>query len=738
MYKVLSIIIIICFRVVCLSQEQNELFNKLNQSKSDTQKISILNSLTTIYIDKNLDSAEVLNNKALSLNSLNLNEKELFQLYYNKALIEKKLHNENAALFIAKKTFYLSLKNNHKSEQVKSLLLIGNIHDQKNENNEALLNFNKALSIAKSTQNKNDLMLCYKYLGIYYKKINNKTEALNYLLQAAKIAEEISDLNSIFTIYINLGSLYEKTGDAHKALVFLRKANSINNVTKNLNDKAIVYFKIGRLFQGLKNIDSAKYYFTETLNIHLKNNDEKGLIFDYTNIASLYVVNNDIKAAENEYLKALDLSFKYKDSIKINIVYAYLGKFYKDNKDYLKSLKHYNLSLQYVNSLLSKEAIAEIYKEIAILNYELKNYKLAYDNYVIYKNYTDLIYNANDTKRQTELKLNYEFEKTQKRIEKETLAKEIISANEIEKQKLQRNYLLVGLILISLLLIIAIKNYKAKQKVVVILQKQKKEIEFQKSLVEEKNTEISDSINYALKIQSATIPRAEEINECLTNYDLFFKPKDVVSGDFYWCAKNNHLSLIAIADCTGHGVPGAITSMIGHMLLNEIFYVKKIYEPEKVLKELNRLVKLTLRQEENTLTNDGMDIAFCLLNNVTNELFYAGANRPLYLLKSSNEFIEYKASKYSVGGQNSANQNYELNKIQLTKGDTVIISTDGYADQFGGPNDKKFTTKKFKEILKSTENNLPKEIKEKLELEHEQWKQKTVQTDDILVFIFKI
>lgn len=738
MYKVLSIIIIICFRVVCLSQGQNELFNKLNQSKSDTQKISILNSLTTIYIDKNLDSAEVLNNKALSLNSLNLNEKELFQLYYNKALIEKKLHNENAALFIAKKTFYLSLKNNHKSEQVKSLLLIGNIHDQKNENNEALLNFNKALSIAKSTQNKNDLMLCYKYLGIYYKKINNKTEALNYLLQAAKIAEEISDLNSIFTIYINLGSLYEKTGDAHKALVFLRKANSINNVTKNLNDKAIVYFKIGRLFQGLKNIDSAKYYFTETLNIHLKNNDEKGLIFDYTNIASLYVVNNDINAAENEYLKALDLSFKYKDSIKINIVYAYLGKFYKDNKEYLKSLKNYNLSLQYVNSLLSKEAIAEIYKEIAILNYELKNYKLAYDNYVIYKNYTDLIYNANDTKRQTELKLNYEFEKTQKRIEKETLAKEIISANEIEKQKLQRNYLLVGLILISLLLIIAIKNYKAKQKVVVILQKQKKEIEFQKSLVEEKNTEISDSINYALKIQSATIPRAEEINECLTNYDLFFKPKDVVSGDFYWCAKNNDLSLIAIADCTGHGVPGAITSMIGHMLLNEIFYVKKIYEPEKVLKELNRLVKLTLRQEENTLTNDGMDIAFCLLNNVTNELFYAGANRPLYLLKSSNEFIEYKASKYSVGGQNSTNQNYELNKIQLTKGDTIILSTDGYADQFGGPNDKKFTTKKFKEILKSTDNNLPKEIKEKLELEHEQWKQKTVQTDDILVFIFKI
>lgn len=212
----------------------------------------------------------------------------------------------------------------------------------------------------------------------------------------------------------------------------------------------------------------------------------------------------------------------------------------------------------------------------------------------------------------------------------------------------------------------------------------------------------------------------------------------MVSGDFYWAAKNNTHSFMAIADCTGHGVPGAITSMIGSMLLNEIFYVKKITQPNEVLTELNRLVKLTLRQQNESSANDGMDIGFCSINLTNNELLFAGANRPLYLINSKGDLLEYKPTKMSVGGHVPLIQNYELHQIQLEKGDTIVITTDGYADQFGGTKEKKFTTKSFKTLITQNAHLNAKELTALLESSHSQWKGINEQTDDVLVFVLKI
>jgi len=357
---------------------------------------------------------------------------------------------------------------------------------------------------------------------------------------------------------------------------------------------------------------------------------------------------------------------------------------------------------------------------------------------MLFKQFSDLSYNVKETKKQTELKLNYEFEQTQKKIEAETRAKELISQAELEQERKQRNYLLFGLALISLMFIITIKNYRAKQKANSILHKQKLEIERQKKIVEEKNHEINDSINYALRIQTASIPKLSELDNFFTNYDFFFNPKDVVSGDFYWAEKTTNFSLIAVGDCTGHGVPGAITSMIGSMLLNEIFNVKKIYQPNEVLTELNRLVKLTLRQDSQSLTNDGMDIAFCTINYQTNELLYAGANRPLYIINSKGEFKEYRPTKMSVGGQVPLIQDYELHHIPLQKGDTIVLSTDGYADQFGGAKEKKMTSKAFRVLLTQNHHLPAKELKQVIETNYNTWKGNYEQTDDVLVFILKV
>ncbi len=724
----------------CNAQEPSFLLSKLKKAQSDTQKINTLNALTKIYIDINVDSAIIFNKQSILIASNKPNEKYSYKGIAYKAQLFRKKKNADSALFTANKAYEIAKKHNNSSDIANAYNVIGTVYEQLNKSQLAAENFQKALKLSAAIKDKKEMLSSYLHLGINYKKADDLTNALKNLLEAMKISEELKDTSTIFTTCINLGTMYERTLDHSKAMECYQKALSIAKKApdKDQDDLAISYFKIGKLYQGLKKIDSAKYYLNQTLQIHLKRNDELGLIFDYSNIASFSAEVGDFSNAEKNYFKALELGLKTKDSVRLNLLYSYIGTMYLDKKDYDKSLIYYKKGLEHITDLVSKETIMLQYKKVSELYTQQKKYKEALEYYTLFKQFSDLSYNVKETKKQTELKLNYEFEQTQKKIEEETKAKELISKAELEQERKQRNLLLIGLALISFMLIITIKNYRAKQKANNILHKQKLEIERQKKLVEEKNHEINDSINYALRIQTASIPKSTELDSFFANYDLFFKPKDVVSGDFYWAEKTNEFSLIAVGDCTGHGVPGAITSMIGSMLLNEIFNVKKIYQPNEVLTELNRLVKLTLRQDSTSLTNDGMDIAFCTINYQTNKLLYAGANRPLYIIQSDGELKEYKATKMSVGGQVPLIQPYDLHKIQLQKGDTIVLSTDGYADQFGGSKEKKFTSKALRNLITEHHHLSPKELKVVIETNYNNWKGDYEQTDDVLVFIVKV
>lgn len=724
----------------CKAQESVFLLNKLKTTLSDTQKINTLNALTKIYIDSNVDSAILFNKQSISIASNKVNEKYSYKGVAYKAQLFRKKKNLDSALVTANKAYGIAKKFNNSSDLANAYNVLGTIYEQLNISDKATENYQKALKLSATIKDKKEMLSSYLHLGINYKKADDLTNALKNLLEAMKISEEIKDSSTIFTTCINLGTMYERTQDRQKAMECYKKALYIvkNDGDQDEDDLAICYFKIGRLFQGLKSSDSAKYYLNQTLQIHLKRNDELGLIFDYSNIASFSAEVGDFATAEKNYFKALELGLKTKDSVRLNLLYSYLGTMYWDKKDYISSLTYFKKALEHATDMVSRETIMLQHKKMSEIYTLQKKYKEALESYTLFKKFSDLSYNVKETKKQTELKLNYEFEQTQKKIEAETKAKELISQAELEQERKQRNYLLLGMALISLMLIITIKNYRAKQKANSILHKQKLEIERQKKIVEEKNHEINDSINYALRIQTASIPKLSELDSFFINYDLFFKPKDVVSGDFYWAEKTTDFSLIGVGDCTGHGVPGAITSMIGSMLLNEIFNVKKIYQPNEVLTELNRLVKLTLRQDSQSLTNDGMDIAFCTINYKSNELLYAGANRPLYIINSTGEFREYKATKMSVGGQVPLIQDYDLYKIQLQKGDTIVLSTDGYADQFGGGKEKKMTSKVFRNLLTENHHLSAKELKQVIESNYNTWKGNYEQTDDVLVFILKV
>lgn len=253
----------------------------------------------------------------------------------------------------------------------------------------------------------------------------------------------------------------------------------------------------------------------------------------------------------------------------------------------------------------------------------------------------------------------------------------------------------------------------------------------------EKNLEIKDSINYALRIQKAILTSKTEINEGLKNCFILFKPKDIVSGDFYFYSKFENNVIIAAADCTGHGVPGALMSMIGSEKL--MGTAKENTSPSVILNSLNKGIKSSLRQtDKEESTKDGMDIALVSIDLKTNKASYAGANRPIWIIRNnSNELEEIKATKKAIGGFTDDEQHFEQHELQFNSGDTFYLFTDGYADQFGHSG-KKLMTKKFREMLIDIQRLSMHEQEKHLNDFIENWKQDTEQVDDILVIGVRI
>ena len=263
-------------------------------------------------------------------------------------------------------------------------------------------------------------------------------------------------------------------------------------------------------------------------------------------------------------------------------------------------------------------------------------------------------------------------------------------------------------------------------------------LEKQKKIIEIANKNITDSINYAKKIQEAILPKATKLDKFLDFISILFIPKDVVSGDFYWFEKVGKKIILAAADCTGHGVPGAFMSMIGINNLNQIVLENKNTDPSLVLKELNNSIKKALKQDDkDSESKDGMDIALTCIDYEKNILSYSGAFRPLIYIRN-NELFEIKGSRQPIGGSAPNDFEYDLHQIPLQKGDVFYLFSDGYPDQFGGPKGKKFMNKNLKNLFMDIHQHPPTKQKELLTEKLNQWKGTKEQIDDILVIVVKI
>lgn len=303
-------------------------------------------------------------------------------------------------------------------------------------------------------------------------------------------------------------------------------------------------------------------------------------------------------------------------------------------------------------------------------------------------------------------------------------------------------YALIVLLIISIAILISRRRTIALQKSKKMLEEQVLartiEIVKQKEIIETKNKDITDSIRYAKRIQEAILPIASLLRKNLPKSFIYYKPKDIVSGDFYWYAKRKSKFVLAAVDCTGHGVPGALMSVIGNSILKDIVKQIGITDPSKVLTRLNDEVLITLKQRNSAFDDhDGMDICLVEFDISSKIMVFSGANRPLYIVRGK-ELIVIKGDGWPIGGFYKNKKTFNNHEVQLENGDMVYLSSDGYVDQFGGPLGKKFKTKKFKALLQEIAPLETKRQKEKLIKAHKEWAGSEDQVDDILIIGFKV
>ncbi|MBN1187721.1 MAG: DUF4154 domain-containing protein [Bacteroidales bacterium] len=310
---------------------------------------------------------------------------------------------------------------------------------------------------------------------------------------------------------------------------------------------------------------------------------------------------------------------------------------------------------------------------------------------------------------------------------------------EIEKQKLVMYFFIIVLIMVSGLGYFIYRSYRIKKKANIALEEKNKIIQEQKELAESQRDQIAyqkkhitDSIQYAKRIQTALLPSLELFSDEIDHFVLF-KPRDIVSGDFYWVTKQNNTQVIIAADCTGHGVPGAFMSMLGVSLLNEIVINKKVTQPNEILNRLRTKIIESLKQTTGAAegVKDGMDITICTIDYSTNLMEFAGAHNPLYFIRD-NELSEIKGDKMPVAIYDKLDP-FQIHSMELKKGDTFYIFSDGFVDQFGGPQQKKFLSKNFKNVLLEIQHLDMIEQGKKLDTVFEEWKKEVDQIDDVTV-----
>ncbi|OJJ22117.1 hypothetical protein BKI52_08755 [marine bacterium AO1-C] len=637
----------------------------------------------------------------------------------------------------------------------------------------------KALKLSQKIQYKAGIANAYRSIGTVYSEQGNYDQAVKTYYQGLKIAEDTQDPRIKANIYNNMGTVFSRLDDFSQAKSNYQKALRIYQKINDQNLMATSFNNLGHIYNYARQIDSAKYCYERALAIFKQTNNMQGMTYALGSLGVFYEGIGDMNKALENQNKVRDLERQFGN--KSGYVYSTISiaNIYLTMKNYNAAEQYLKEALELSGEIGSVELLRNSYQFLSQYYREIEDYKRALEYYQQYINFKDSIFNKDKSELIAKIQTDYEVEQNKKQLEiqksknREQQLEIKAQQAEIEQHQLRNTALIVGILSIVVIAFFLYRNNRQKQKTNRILAEKNQ-------LIEDKNTNITDSINYARRIQSAVLPLAEEIRHYIPEHFILWKPRDIVSGDFYWFAKTNpepiyeekmtfegvhrvfkgvkgEKIIVAAVDSTGHGVPGAFMSMIGSRLLNEIVNELGITEADEILNQLHLRVRKALKQEE-TQSHDGMDVGLVVIDKDKKLMQFAGAKNPMYMVQVPKDWQEEKSAKpeesglalqvvkgdvMSIGGFQLIEEVAFKKKIvslsaKKYESTTFYLFSDGYQDQFGGIKGRKFMVKRFRKLLFEISSK-PLDVQKKiLEDTLEEWMTGYDQVDDILVMGFRM
>jgi serine phosphatase RsbU (regulator of sigma subunit) len=566
--------------------------------------------------------------------------------------------------------------------------------------------------------------------GVIYMYQDNYPESLKFYLDALKIAEALNDKSLIARATANVGLIFENGGDFPKTLSYYFKALKLKQELNDVPGIRALLTNIGRIYKKQGNNANALDYFLRSLKISRESGAKGMIALNLSEIGDIFIQKGDPGRALASFFESLKLCDEIGDHALGPVVREKIGSVYMNQGNYKKAEEFYLSGLQKAKDVGGLGNQSSLNEHLSDLYVRSGNWELSYFYYKQYKLLEDSIKSEKKTKELVSQQLNYEFDKKQ-------VLQNLQHAEEIDDQKKQRNYFIAGSLLILMIAVVVFRSYKAMQKAnkviaaqKLVVEQQKDIVENQKYLIEEKHREITDSINYAERIQRSFLATTELLDQHLKDYFVLFKPKDVVSGDFYWAneLKNGNFALVT-ADSTGHGVPGAIMSILNISSLENA--IKEETEPSTILDHTRKTIIERLKKDGSAEGGkDGMDASLIVFSKDRRKISIAAANNPVWIVRGS-ETIEVKPDKMPVGKHDKQNISFEQRDYAVQRGDVIYTLTDGFPDQFGGEKGKKFMIKKLRELLVSNAHLPMQEQKELLRSTFEKWVGGLEQVDDV-------
>ena len=585
----------------------------------------------------------------------------------------------------------------------------------------------------------------FNNVGATFKNLGEYDKAIEYYQENLKIQERLGNLKLMARSKANIANVYYAFGlDYDKVLEYYNESLDHLKVylLEHPDDEqgkqllAQVYLNIGITYKEIEDDDQAIENFQKALDLYTELENKVGIANTLNNIGLVYLAAGSYQEALEASMNALNVYREIGQRKEEAGALKNIGFIYYEWKRYSEALVYMNQSLEISRELNLKHEMFDVYKDISDVYRDIGDYRQALQNYELYNILKDSSIREENLKAISELETKYKTE----RVERENA--ELNFRNQLQEAGLKRQRIVIfSVIGIAVIIFgfgfVTYRQYQAKKKANILLEEQNIEIKQQRDQIFQQKQEITDSIQYASRIQDAILPRDIMLSK-LQEHFILFKPRDIVSGDYYWMTLKDSQTIVAAADCTGHGVPGAFMSMLGISFMNEIVNKSDTPQANEILDQLRDHVVKSLGQTgEEGEQQDGMDLALCVIDMKGKQIQYSGAYNPLYLIRN-NELTEYKPDKMPIGIHKEKKDPFTNRIINVEVGDALYMFSDGYVDQFGGPKQKKFMTKNFKDLLLEINHKPMGEQKEILEKTLYDWMGEVEQIDDILVMGLRI